>query len=136
MQFSKLASSRACLFEVTDIYYWQCLALLCFLVFYLDAFLYVGSGRGRFPSARGNGYRNEGGRGGRGYGGSRGYGRGDFAGRGDFGSRNGNRGGLANRGGDGYQRAENGGRVSRADGFSAPVHATAKSTAIRVSASA
>ncbi|PON59369.1 Splicing factor-like protein [Trema orientale] len=94
-------------------------------------FFHAGN-RGRFSSSRGNGYRSEGTRG-RGYGGGRGYGRGDFNGRSDFGSRNGNRGG-ASRGGDGYQRAENGGRVNRTGGLG--VNSAAKNSAVRVSATA
>lgn len=92
-----------------------------------------GNSRGRFPSARGNGYRNEEVRG-RGYGGGRWYGRGDFRGRGEFGSRSGSRGGLSSRGGDGFHRAENGGRVNRAGGLAG--NATAKNTAVRVPATA
>lgn len=94
---------------------------------------FAGNSRGRFPSARGNGYRNEEVRG-RGYGGGRWYGRGDFRGRGEFGSRSGSRGGLSSRGGDGYHRAENGGRVNRAGGLAG--NATAKTTAVRVPATA
>nr|XP_048336465.1 nuclear transport factor 2-like isoform X1 [Ziziphus jujuba var. spinosa] len=94
-----------------------------------------GNNRGRFSSARSNGYRNEGTRGRGSYGSGRGYGRGgDFNSRAEFGNKNNNRGGMANRGGEGYQRAENGGRVNRAGGLG--VNATAKSTAPRVSASA
>ncbi|KAL5562149.1 hypothetical protein UlMin_031896 [Ulmus minor] len=95
-----------------------------------------GNSRGRFSSARGNGFRNEGARGRGSYGGGRGYGRADFSGRAEFGNRNGNRAGLGNRGGDGYQRAENGGRGNRAGGLG--VNGTAKNEAasVQVSASA
>lgn len=88
-----------------------------------------GNSRGRFSSARGNGYRSEGARV-RGYGGGRGYSRGDFSGRGDFGNRTGGRGGGPNRGGDGYHRPENGGRVNRAGGLAV------NASVVRVSATA
>ncbi|KAF3435942.1 hypothetical protein FNV43_RR23034 [Rhamnella rubrinervis] len=95
----------------------------------------AGNSRGRFPSVRGNGYRNEGTRGRGNYGGGRGYGRGgDYNSRSEFGNRNNNRGGMPNRGGDGYQRAENGSRVNRAGGLG--VNSAAKPTVPRVSASA
>ncbi|XP_047967718.1 nuclear transport factor 2-like isoform X1 [Salvia hispanica] len=79
-----------------------------------------GSNRGRFQSARGSGFRNEGVIGRGGYGGGRGNNRGDFNGRSEFGSRGGNRGGSANR--DGYQRGESinsygGVRSNRAPGI-------------------
>ncbi|XP_042014984.1 nuclear transport factor 2-like [Salvia splendens] len=95
-----------------------------------------GSNRGRFPSGRGSGFRNDGVRGRGGYGGGRGYNRGDFNGRGEFGHRGGNRGGSANR--DGYQRSEsinsNGsGRANRAAGMA---NGNTKNTTPHVSAPA
>lgn len=83
----------------------------------------VNSSKGRFPSGRATGYRNDGarGRGNGNYGSGQGYyGRGDFNGRAEFGSRSGNRGGYFSRG-EGYQRGDhmggNGGRVNRAGGL-------------------
>ncbi|XP_042000301.1 nuclear transport factor 2-like isoform X2 [Salvia splendens] len=95
-----------------------------------------GSNRGRFQSARGSGFRNEGVRGRGGYGGGRGNNRGDFNGRSEFGSRGGNRGGSANR--DAYQRGESinsygGGRSNRAAGIS---NGNTKNMAPHVSATA
>ncbi|XP_076888107.1 nuclear transport factor 2-like [Bidens hawaiensis] len=75
-----------------------------------------GGNRGRYVGGRGLGFRNEVIRGRGGFGGGRGYNRGsDFGGsRNDYGYRGGSRGGsFSNRGGDGYQRANNGGRVNR-----------------------
>ncbi|KAK1428494.1 hypothetical protein QVD17_17329 [Tagetes erecta] len=88
--------------------------------------------RGRFPSGRGGGFRNDGSRGRGNYGGGRGYNRGNEfgGGRNDYGgNRGGGRGGAPpHRGGDGYQRE----RVNR--GMAA--NGTAKNMAPRVSASA
>lgn len=96
-------------------------------------FLHAGYSRGRFSSARGNGYRNEVTRGRGNYGGGRGYGRGDYSNRGEFGNRSSNRGGVPNHGGDGYHRSENG-RMNRAGGGLAVNAAASKSTAVRASA--
>ncbi|XP_068655244.1 nuclear transport factor 2-like [Aristolochia californica] len=90
------------------------------------------NGRGRFPSGRGGGFRNDGGRGGRGnFGGSRSYGgRGDFNNRNDFGSNrsSGRVGGSSSgRGGDGGYS-----RMNR----SVAVDSEAKNVAPSVSASA
>ncbi|KAL1540958.1 myosin ATPase [Salvia divinorum] len=95
-----------------------------------------GSNRGRFPSGRGSGFRNDGVRGRGGYGGGRGYNRGDYNGRSEFGNRGGNRGGSANR--DGYQRSESinsngGGRANRAAGMA---NGNTKNTTPHVSATA
>ncbi|XP_052170781.1 nuclear transport factor 2-like isoform X2 [Diospyros lotus] len=97
--------------------------------------------RGRFPTGRGSGYRNEGVRGRGNYGGGRGYTRGDFNTRNEFGNRGGNRGGYLNRGADGYQRADNmgsaGGRATRGGGGGGGLAINgAKAVAPRVSASA
>lgn len=88
--------------------------------------------RGRFPTGRGAGFRNEGMRGRGNFTGGRGYNRGgDFnGGRNDYGgNRGGGRGGAPpNRGGDGYQKE----RVNRGMG----VNGTAKNMAPRVPATA
>lgn len=88
--------------------------------------------RGRFPSGRGGGFRNEGPRSRGNYGGGRGFNRGNEfgGGRNDYGgNRGGGRGGAPpHRGGDGYPRE----RVNR--GMAA--NGTAKNMAPRVSASA
>ncbi|XP_042484674.1 nuclear transport factor 2-like isoform X2 [Macadamia integrifolia] len=93
--------------------------------------------RGRFPSGRGNGFRNDGARGRGNYGNGRGYGRNDFNNRSDFGNRSGSgsRGGSLNRGVEGgNQRADHGGRVSRTGGLA--VNGSAKNVASRVPAPA
>ncbi|KAK4731735.1 hypothetical protein R3W88_024723 [Solanum pinnatisectum] len=98
-----------------------------------------GNTRGRYPSGRGNGFRNDGVRGRRNYNGSgRGYNRGDFNGRSEFNNRGGNRGGSSNRGGgDGYQRSDNmggnNGRMNRGGGMP---NGTAKNMTPRISATA
>ncbi|XP_052184822.1 nuclear transport factor 2-like isoform X2 [Diospyros lotus] len=83
--------------------------------------------RGRFPTGRGSGFRNEGARGRGNYGSGRGYNR-DFNGRSDFGNRGNSRGVFSNRGAEGYQRADNmgnnGGRMNRGGGMA--VNGTAK----------
>ncbi|MCD7466951.1 hypothetical protein HAX54_004057, partial [Datura stramonium] len=97
-----------------------------------------GNTRGRYPSGRGSGFRNDGVRGRGNYGGSgRGYSRGDFNGRSEFNNRGGNRGGPSNRGGDGYQRTDNmggnSGRMNRGGGMP---NGTAKNMTPRISATA
>ncbi|XP_027767570.1 putative G3BP-like protein isoform X2 [Solanum pennellii] len=98
-----------------------------------------GNTRGRYPSGRGNGVRNDGVRGRGNYGGSgRGYNRGDFNGRSEFNNRGGNRGGSSNRGGgDGFQRSDNMGgnnwRMNRGGGMA---NGTAKNMTPRISATA
>ncbi|XP_049410698.1 nuclear transport factor 2-like [Solanum stenotomum] len=95
-----------------------------------------GNTRGRYPSGRGNGFRNDGVRGRGNYNGSgRGYNRGDFNGRSEFNNRGGNRGGSSNRGGgDGYQRSDNNGRMNRGGGGMA--NGTVKNMTPRISATA
>ncbi|KAI4341585.1 hypothetical protein MLD38_026293 [Melastoma candidum] len=92
-----------------------------------------GTGRERFISGRGAGFRNDMGRGRGNYTGNRGYGRGEANYRGEFGNRIGGRG-YQNRG-DTYQRVDhvggNNGRVNRGGGFDA-----AKNIAPRVPATA
>ncbi|XP_055812982.1 nuclear transport factor 2-like isoform X2 [Solanum dulcamara] len=97
-----------------------------------------GNPRGRYPSGRGSGFRNDGVRGRGNYGGSgRGYNRGDFSGRSEFNNRGGNRGGSSNRGGDGYQRTDNmggtNGQMNRGGGMP---NGTAKNMTPRISATA
>ncbi|XP_058103216.1 nuclear transport factor 2 isoform X1 [Magnolia sinica] len=95
--------------------------------------------RGRFPSGRGGGFRNDGARGRGNYGNARNYSRGDFNNRADFVNRGPSRGVFARGGDGGYQRFDNvgssGGRMNRASGFTA-VNAMAKSITPRVSAPA
>lgn len=98
----------------------------------------LGNTRGRYPSGRGSGFRNDGVRGRGNYGGSgRGYNRSDFNGRSEFNNRGGNRGGSSNRGGDGYQRTDNmggnNGRMNRGGGMP---NGTAKNMTPRISATA
>ncbi|KAH0633517.1 hypothetical protein KY284_036303 [Solanum tuberosum] len=98
-----------------------------------------GNTRGRYPSGRGNGFRNDGVRGRGNYNGSgRGYNRGDFNGRSEFNNRGGNRGGSSNRGGgDGYQRSDNNGRMNRGGGGGGGMaNGTAKNMTPRISATA
>ncbi|KAJ4954316.1 hypothetical protein NE237_011099 [Protea cynaroides] len=93
--------------------------------------------RGRFPSGRGNGFRNDGPRGRGNYGSGRGYGRNDFNNRSDFVNRggNGSRGGSMNRGLEGgNQRVDYGARANHTGGLT--VNATAKNVAPRVPAPA
>ncbi|KAL6967983.1 myosin ATPase [Sarracenia purpurea var. burkii] len=102
----------------------------------------VNNNRGRFPSGRGYGFRNDGVRGRGNYGSGRGYNRGDFGGRNEFGNRGSNRGGFSNRGPDGYQRgadnnmgSSSAGRTNRGSG-AVVVGETTKALAPRVSATA
>ncbi|KAK6780311.1 hypothetical protein RDI58_022495 [Solanum bulbocastanum] len=98
-----------------------------------------GNTRGRYPSGRGNGFRNDGVRGRRNYNGSgRGYNRGDFNGRSEFNNRGGHRGGSSSRGGgDGYQRSDNmGGNNGRMNRGGSMPNGTAKNMTPRISATA
>ncbi|KAM3286425.1 nuclear transport factor 2 isoform X1 [Capsicum chacoense] len=73
----------------------------------------VGSGRGRFPSGRGAGYRNDNFRGRGNFSEGRGYGRNDFVGAREISGRGRSQGG---RGGEGYQQGR--GRGGRRGGLS------------------
>ncbi|KAL6996679.1 myosin ATPase [Sarracenia purpurea var. burkii] len=101
----------------------------------------VNNNRGRFPSGRGYGFRNDGVRGCGNYGSGRGYNHGDFGGRNEFGNRGSNRGGFSNRGTDGYQRgadnmgSSSAGRTNCGSG-AVVVGETTKALAPRVSATA
>nr|XP_009627802.1 nuclear transport factor 2-like [Nicotiana tomentosiformis] len=95
-----------------------------------------GNTRARYPSGRGSGFRNDGGRGRGNYGGGRGYNRGDFNGRSEF-NKGGNRGGSSNRGGDGYQRTDNmGGNSGRMNHGGGMPNGAAKNMPPQVSATA
>lgn len=98
---------------------------------------FSGNTRARYPSGRGSGFRNDGGRGRGNYGGGRGYSHGDFNGRSEFNNKGGNRGGSANRGGDGYQRTDNmGGNNGRMNHGGGMPNGAAKNMPPRVSATA
>lgn len=99
-------------------------------------FSFTGNTRARYPSGRGSGFRNDGGRGRGNYGGGRGYNSGDFNGRSEF-NKGGNRGGSSNRGGDGYQRTDNmGGNSGRMNHGGGMPNGAAKNMPPRVSATA